>query len=201
MDRIDAMSSQMQDLGKQLEITQVSLDEVQKKQAAIPPTPVRPAVQVEVRESAPSGLPLLANKGAPLLPQPPLAVGQTISPTASSGFVTAPNSPTHHGGHHAKPPKHNFPKFSGENPRLWIDLCDTYFEMYQVQAYQWVCIAVLYMEGHAALWWQAYKRRHSGLTWMDFTAAVISELVPRNLMCRWPSCCSLDRLELFLSTG
>jgi hypothetical protein len=123
MDRIDAMSSQLQDLGKQLEITQVSVDEVRKK----PPGSSRLVVQIDARESGPA---LLANKGAPLLPLPTATSGQAATPSSPQGFVTAPRSPTHQHTHHAKPPKHNFPKFSGENPRLWIDLCDTYFEMY-----------------------------------------------------------------------
>jgi hypothetical protein len=153
MDRIDAMTTQMQDLGKQLEVTQGSMDEVRKKQAELPPSSTRVALQIEARGSAvpDTSVPtMLVNNGAPLLPTPPSAAGQAAPPT-TQGFVTAPSSPTHAGGHHAKPLKHNFPKFSGDNPRLWIDLCDTYFEMYQVQACQWVCTAVLYMEGHAAL--------------------------------------------------
>ena len=29
-----------------------------------------------------------------------------------------------------KPPKHDFPRFTGENPNLWLDRALTYFEMY-----------------------------------------------------------------------
>jgi hypothetical protein len=31
------------------------------------------------------------------------------------------------------------------------------------------------MEGHAALWWHAYKRRNTTVNWLEFTTAVIAE--------------------------
>jgi hypothetical protein len=47
--------------------------------------------------------------------------------------------------------------------------------MYQVPVHQWVCTAVLYLEGHAALWWQAYKRRCTTVDWGALATAVIAE--------------------------
>ncbi|XP_047068493.1 uncharacterized protein LOC124676490 [Lolium rigidum] len=75
----------------------------------------------------------------------------------------------------AKLPKDHFPRFSGENPSLWLDLCDTYFTMYQTPLHQRVSSAVLYMEGHEALWLQVYKRRTVLGTWEQFCDAVLTE--------------------------
>lgn len=74
-----------------------------------------------------------------------------------------------------KPPKHDLPRFSGECPHVWLDMSITYFEMYRVPSDQWIATASLYMEGHAALWLQAFKRWHFLLHWDDFVAAVLEE--------------------------
>jgi hypothetical protein len=37
-----------------------------------------------------------------------------------------------------KLPKMNFPRFNGENPKLWQSHCDNYFEMYAVESCVWV---------------------------------------------------------------
>ncbi|KAM0905424.1 hypothetical protein ACQ4PT_017397 [Festuca glaucescens] len=108
--------------------------------------------------------PALANNGLPLLHRPVDAdevldeMGERAPPMYA-----------------AKLPKHHFPRFSGENPSLWLDLCDTYFTMYQTPLHQRVRSAVLYMEGHAALWLQAYKRRTVLGTWEQFCDAVLTE--------------------------
>lgn len=41
--------------------------------------------------------------------------------------------------------------------------------------YQWVCTAVLYLEGHAALWWHAFKRGCATVDWGAFASAVTIE--------------------------
>ena len=74
-----------------------------------------------------------------------------------------------------KPPKHDFPRFTGENPNLWLDRALTYFEMYQVPPHQWVATATLYLDGHAALWWQAFKCRRRLWPWDDFAQQVTQE--------------------------
>lgn len=81
-----------------------------------------------------------------------------------------------HGGDvYPKPPKHHFPTFKGENPLLWVDLCYTYFDMYNVLEHNWVSTATLYFEEHAALWLQAYKRTHRQLRLDAFITAVVEE--------------------------
>jgi hypothetical protein len=171
---MEAMNVQMGNLGKQLEITQESVDEVRKKQAEVVPTQPTPVGPKDPGPSAnmtrQSGMPRLTNNGQPILTSP---VSGALE--SSQTFVTAPNSPSQNHEHYVKMPKHDFPKFGGTNPRLWLDLCDTYFQMYQVPQYQWVCTAVLYLEGHAALWWHAFKRRCATVDWGAFASAVTIE--------------------------
>jgi hypothetical protein len=90
--RIDAMSTRMGDLGKQLEITQESVDEVRKKQAEVTPAvtgaggPRDPGTSTAAQYL---GMSRLTNNGQPILAHPPSgALG------ASQNFFTAPNSPS-----------------------------------------------------------------------------------------------------------
>jgi hypothetical protein len=46
-----------------------------------------------------------------------------------------------------KLPKMNFPKFEGENPKLWKSCCESYFEMYEVDTSIWVKVASMHFEG------------------------------------------------------
>jgi hypothetical protein len=70
----------------------------------------------------------MTNTGAPILAQP----------TSAPGFHTAPSSPkegeettktTAHEDYVVRPRRHDFPRFSGDKPLLWVDLCLTYFAM------------------------------------------------------------------------
>lgn len=83
-------------------------------------------------------------------------------------------SPAETGGY-TKPAKLDFPIFFGENPRLWLDRCRTYFDMYRVPILQWVSTATLYMDGHAALCLHVYKRQHVLLGLDSFCQAVNEE--------------------------
>jgi hypothetical protein len=58
---------------------------------------------------------------------------------------------------------------------MWFDLCKTYFDMYSVTQHQWTSVASLYFSGHAALWWQAYKRCHVVSSWESLCAAIAVE--------------------------
>uniref|UniRef100_A0ACD5XYT6 Uncharacterized protein n=1 Tax=Avena sativa TaxID=4498 RepID=A0ACD5XYT6_AVESA len=58
---------------------------------------------------------------------------------------------------------------------MWFDLCHAYFEMYSIPRHQWLPVASLYFFGHAALWWQAYKRCHAVMNWEVLCAAIVEE--------------------------
>lgn len=171
LSRFDRLTSEVKNLGQQVEMQQGSLDEVKRTQAELlrqpplPPPPLPPPPRLKLPQEhgqvttiIPPGT--LTNHGPPLLTNP-------HSLPATYGAVTTPALPAESLGY-TKPPKLDFPKFFGENPRLWLDRCRTYFDMYRVPVSQWVATATLFMDGHAALWLQAYKRQNVISGWDVF---------------------------------
>lgn len=131
-----------------------------------------PTVRVEIPTTDKGAVAArLTNNGPPL-------IGQT---STTSGFHTAPPSPkdgdetTAHGDYIVRPRRHDFPRFAGEMPLLWIDTCLTYFDMYKVHEHHWVSTATLHLDGHAALWFQSFKRRNRLIAWDLFMQAVVEE--------------------------
>jgi hypothetical protein len=61
--------------------------------------------------------------------------------------------------HHGALPKLSFPKFSGDNPKIWIDKCGDYFHIFNVPKCMWTTTASLHMEENAARWLQVYKMK------------------------------------------
>jgi hypothetical protein len=45
----------------------------------------------------------------------------------------------------------SFPRFDGENPRIWKDKCLDYFRLFNINAALWLVSAMLHMDGNAAL--------------------------------------------------
>ena len=103
--------------------------------------------------------------GIPLVPPPVVRQVQVGAPQGDrDGFI--------------KPPKHDFPKFDGHLPNLWLDRCLTYFELYHTLPSAWVTTASLYLDGHAALWWQAFRQGRRQIGWENFCQAVQEEFGP-----------------------
>lgn len=127
--------------------------------------PTRPS-PLPLYTDGPAQLPFarLVNHG------PPLLTARSPSPTESD----------RHGDYYTKPPKHDFPRFDGSTPRIWLERCVSYFELYHVPSHSWVTTAALYMEGLAAMWLQAYRQKHPGVTWPTFRAAVEEEFGPEE---------------------
>ncbi len=69
-------------------------------------------------------------------------------------------------------PKTDFPKFDGDNPKLWKTNSEKYFEMYQVPYNSWSSFATLHFIGNAALWLQTYEALHPVETWAELVVAV-----------------------------
>ena len=65
--------------------------------------------------------------------------------------------PIPHNPNPGRIPKLPFPKFDGENPRLWRTRCINNFEMYQTEPHMWVRVAHMHFEGDAARWWQLFE--------------------------------------------
>jgi hypothetical protein len=51
-----------------------------------------------------------------------------------------------------KLPKMNFPRFDGENPKLWQSHYENYFEMYAVESRVWVRVATMHFDGVVMCW-------------------------------------------------
>jgi hypothetical protein len=56
-------------------------------------------------------------------------------------------------------PKLHFPKFDGDNPKLWQSKCENYFDMYFVPHSVWVRVATMHFDGVAARWLQSVHHR------------------------------------------
>jgi hypothetical protein len=72
-------------------------------------------------------------------------------------------------------PKMDFPRFDGSDVRIWLDMCETYFDMYQIPAMFKVSAAVLHMSGNAAQWYQSFKLVEEICDWSQFRYAVALE--------------------------
>jgi hypothetical protein len=67
----------------------------------------------------------------------------------------------------------NFPKFDGENPRLWIRNCNDYFETYDVAPRRWIKVSMMHLTGAAARWFPAVEQQVITMSWPQFTALVL----------------------------
>jgi hypothetical protein len=61
----------------------------------------------------------------------------------------------------------HFPKFEGENPKLWQSRCENYFDMYYVDPHIWVRVATMHFDGPAACWLQSVNHRIRTTTWTE----------------------------------
>lgn len=73
--------------------------------------------------------------------------------------------------HHALP-KMQFPKFDGSCPKVWIDKCNNYFNIYGISKELKVEAVVMHLEENATNWWQAYKQNHQVTSWTTFCVVV-----------------------------
>lgn len=76
---------------------------------------------------------------------------------------------------HQPLPKMDFPRFDGSDVRIWLDMCETYFDMYQITQNFKVSAAVLHMSGNAAQWYHSYKLVNEVNSWDQFRMAVATE--------------------------
>lgn len=72
-------------------------------------------------------------------------------------------------------PKTDFPKFDGENPKLWKTNCEKYFSMYHVPYETWASFATLHFTGTAALRLQTYEELHCIESWPELVVEVHSK--------------------------
>lgn len=200
------VSTELQSLSKQIGLTQADVDDVRKATSPTASSATASASQVDDPSATvlhtpaartapaqppppnprtappPSALPIpqvivgaapvarLTNEGPPLLPNPREQLGLTARPPPP--IQSDEYTPRH--------PKYQFPRFEGEAPRVWLDRCLAYFELYRVPSHNWVATAALYVEGHAALWLRAFRQTHTDITWDMFRQAVVEEFGPEE---------------------
>ena len=69
----------------------------------------------------------------------------------------------------------DFPRFEGEDVRIWLDGCEAYFSLYAIPEEFKVTSATLHLSGDAANWVHAYKALHQRPCWNEFRMAVMQE--------------------------
>jgi len=69
-------------------------------------------------------------------------------------------------------PKLDFPRFDGQNPRLWKDRCELYFEVYNVSDALKPCFAALNFDKVAATWLQTHEVKGRVSSWEELHTAV-----------------------------
>jgi uncharacterized protein YhaN len=65
-------------------------------------------------------------------------------------------------------PKLPFPKFEGDNPKLWQSRCENYFDMSRIDKSNWVRISAMYFDGPTARWMQSIENRANSASWDTF---------------------------------
>lgn len=76
------------------------------------------------------------------------------------------------GFHRTRPPKTDFPKFDGDNPKWWKTVCEKYFALYSVEHETWASFATIHFVGDAALWLQTYEAEHDVDSWEELCVAI-----------------------------
>lgn len=72
-----------------------------------------------------------------------------------------------------KPPKVDFPKFEGKDPRSWVSKCDKYFQLNPtLDARSKVICASLYLEGEADVWYRGLEEEKPNILWAEFVGLV-----------------------------
>lgn len=79
-------------------------------------------------------------------------------------------------GTHNPTPKMDFPKFDGENPKLWKTQCENYFEVFHVQPCLRTRFASLNFVQEAALWLQNHEAKVGRVeNWDEMCSLVLNQ--------------------------
>jgi hypothetical protein len=93
-----------------------------------------------------------------------------------------------------------FPKFDGQNPKVWKDNCQSYFELYQLPEGMWITVAHTHFERNAAKWYQASKHNHTFRDWDHFCSVIEEEFGSDDFRTTMNALWTLSKLELLKST-
>uniref|UniRef100_A0A0A8ZCB4 Retrotransposon gag domain-containing protein n=1 Tax=Arundo donax TaxID=35708 RepID=A0A0A8ZCB4_ARUDO len=94
-------------------------------------------------------------------------VHSAVPEMVSSSFRSKSYAGGEFSGFHSKLPKLHFPKFNGDNPKLWETHSENYFNIYDVDPPQWVKVATMHFEGVAACWLQSVERKLHNASWSE----------------------------------
>jgi hypothetical protein len=72
-------------------------------------------------------------------------------------------------------PKMDFPNFYGTDPKVWLDNCSSYFELYQIPKGMWIRAARLHLKDNAARWYQTFKQKSNFKSWTHFCSVILQE--------------------------
>lgn len=72
-----------------------------------------------------------------------------------------------------KLPKLSFPVFVGDNPKLWLSRCESYFEMYHLDPSMWIQVATMPFDDATARWFQSVEHRLKNASWPEFAKALL----------------------------
>ena len=97
-----------------------------------------------------------------------------MTPSLDPSALPARDFPRDNSPRHPPLPKIEFPKFDGDNPRLWRDRYEMFFEVYSVGNTLKTRFAALNFSGPAAIWLQTFERKGRVLDWEEFCAAVFA---------------------------
>jgi hypothetical protein len=83
-------------------------------------------------------------------------------------------------------PNYPFPSFDRSNPRIWISKVESYFDVYSINCYKWVKIAVMHFTGSASLWLHTLRGGAESMKWDQFITVVCHkfEKVEHNQLLR-----------------
>lgn len=65
-----------------------------------------------------------------------------------------------------------FPRFNGNNPGIWRDKCEDYFQLFNLPESMWTTLAWLHMDEVPSKWWKVCKLKHGVEQWSQFIKAV-----------------------------
>jgi hypothetical protein len=114
------------------------------------------------------------NHGRREFPHTPVnfELGDNSGADQSTGFEDSGYPSSRGGSYRSRPPKTEFPRFDGENPKWWKKVCEKYFDLYSVDHETWANFATMHFVGNAALWLQSYEAEHDVDGWEDLCVAV-----------------------------
>jgi hypothetical protein len=92
-------------------------------------------------------------------------------------------------------PKMDFPDFYGEDPKVWLDNCRDYFDLYKIPEGMWITTARVHLKEKARRWYQAFKQKSTFRSWTHSVMKLSRNLELMILGHPCMICCSSGRQQ------